>query len=80
MPRVLVISDDGEMIWNERVNEGDFETEHFRRCLVDRVSWAVADAESSWRLSTVRPVQVDRSSLRRRSHVDQPQLDTGRAA
>lgn len=33
MPRVLVISDDGEMVWNERVNDSDFETEHFRRCL-----------------------------------------------
>ena len=67
MPRVLVISDDGEMVWNERVNDSDFEGEHFRRCLVDRIKWAVADAESSWRLSTVRPVRIDRAALRRRS-------------
>jgi hypothetical protein len=45
MPRVLVVSDDGEMLWNERVNQSDFEGEHFRRCLADRLGWAVADAE-----------------------------------
>lgn len=67
MPRVLVISDDGEMIWNEHVNDSDFEGEHFRRCLVDRIKWAVADAESSWRLSTVRPVSIDPAALRHRS-------------
>lgn len=67
MPRVLVISDDGEMVWNERVHDSDFEGEHFRRCLVDRINWAVADAESSWRLSTARPVRIDPAALRRRS-------------
>ena len=75
MPRVLVISDDGDMIWNERVNQSDFEGEHFRRCLVDRIGWAVADAESQWRLSTVRPLRVDPSAVRRRSCVEEPQLD-----
>ena len=67
MPRVFVISDDGEMVWDERVNDSDFEGEHFRRCLVDRIKWAVADAESSWRLSTVHPVRIDRAALRLRS-------------
>jgi hypothetical protein len=75
MPRVLVIDDDGEMVWNERVNGCDFEGEHFRRCLTDRVGWAVADAESAWRLSTVRPVQLDRAGLRRRSRAEEPQLE-----
>jgi hypothetical protein len=75
MPRVLVTSDDGDMVWNERVNQSDFEGEHFRRCLVDRIGWAVADAESQWRLSTVRPLRVDPSAVVRRSHVEEPQLD-----
>jgi hypothetical protein len=75
MPRVLVISDDGEMVWNERVSQGDFEGEHFRRCLADRVGWAVADAESLRRLSTVRPTRIDPAALRRQLHVDEPELD-----
>jgi hypothetical protein len=79
MPRVLVISDDGDMVWNERVNQSDFEGEHLRRCLADRVRWAVADAESPWRLGTVRPVRIDPAALRRRSHVGEPQLDVAAA-
>jgi len=75
MPRVLVISDDGDMVWNERVNQGDFEGEHFRRCLVDRVGWAVADAESQWQMSTARPLRIDPAAVRCRSHVDKPELD-----
>lgn len=67
MPRVLVLNNDGEMVWNERVNHSDFEGEHFRRCLVDRIRWAVADAESAWHLSTPRPVSIDPTSLRPRS-------------
>jgi hypothetical protein len=75
MPRVLVISDDGDMVWNERVNHSDFEGEHFRRCLVDRIGWAVADAESQWRLSTVRPLRIDPAAVRRSSHVEESQPD-----
>ncbi len=67
MPRVLVLNDDGEMVWNERVNHSDFAAEHCRRRLVDRISWAVADAESAWHLSTPRPVSIDPTFLRRRS-------------
>lgn len=66
MPRVLVISDDGEMVWNEGVNGNDFEGEHFRRCLVDRIGWAVADAESSWRFTTVSPIRLNEASRRGR--------------
>jgi hypothetical protein len=76
MPRVLVVSDDGEMVWNERVNTSDFEGEHFRRCLVDRVGWAVADAESTWRLSSVRPLPINPATMRRGA----PRLDAAKAA
>jgi hypothetical protein len=46
MTRILVTREDGEIFWNESVTAADFETEHFRRCLSDRLGWAVADAES----------------------------------
>jgi hypothetical protein len=58
MAREIVISDDGEMVWNEGVKASDFEAEHFRHCLVDRLGWAVRAAESTWRLSTVQPTDV----------------------
>jgi hypothetical protein len=45
MTRILVTREDGEVFWNESVHARDFETEHFRRCLADRLGWAVADAE-----------------------------------
>ncbi len=45
MPRVLVTGDDGEVFWSEGVKAADFDADHFRRCLADRLGWAVADAE-----------------------------------
>jgi len=47
MPRVIVVNENGTMTWDERVTAADFETEHFQRCLAQRLSWAVADAESA---------------------------------
>ena len=64
MPRLIVTTDDGDMIWNEGVTAGDFESDHFRRALVDRVGWAVADAESAWHLTTAKPVPIDRARVR----------------
>lgn len=45
MPRVVVLRDDGAVFWDESVRAWDFEAGHFRRCLADRLSWAVKDAE-----------------------------------
>jgi hypothetical protein len=45
VPRVLVTRDDGQVFWNESVKAVDFDADHFRRCLADRLGWAVADAE-----------------------------------
>lgn len=45
VPRVLVTADDGEVFWSESVKASDFDADHFRRCLADRLEWAVADAE-----------------------------------
>jgi hypothetical protein len=47
MPRIIVTSDnsEGRVLHSERVTPSDFETEHFRTQLAERVAWAVADAE-----------------------------------
>ena len=55
MPRVLVTRDDGQVFWNESVSAADFDGEHFRSCLADRLGWAVADAEGPAHTS-VRPI------------------------
>jgi hypothetical protein len=46
MPRIIVETegDEHEVVFWEKVGVEDFEAEHFRRCLADRVGWAVADA------------------------------------
>ena len=56
MPRVLITREDGEVFWDESVKATDFETEHFRLCLADRLGWAVADAEGPTHTS-VRPTR-----------------------
>jgi hypothetical protein len=73
MARVIVISDDGEMVWNEGVKALDFEAEHFRHCLVDRLEWAVRDAESTWRLCTVQPIDLYETLRRERESETTPQ-------
>ena len=47
MPRIIIEADDRarEVVFWERVGADDFDAEHFRRCLCDRIAWAVADAE-----------------------------------
>jgi hypothetical protein len=61
MPRVIVTTDEGEMMWNEGVKASDFEGEHFRRALVDRLGWAVADAESNWHVTTAKPIRIEQA-------------------
>ena len=47
MPRIIVEADNSvrEVVFWERVGAEDFDAEHFRRCLCDRIAWAVTDAE-----------------------------------
>jgi hypothetical protein len=45
MARVVVTDESGAPTWTERVIPEDFDAEHFRRCLCERLRWAVADAE-----------------------------------
>jgi hypothetical protein len=51
MPRIIVETEgnDHEVVFWERVGAEDFDAEHFRRCLADRIGWAVADAQEAER-------------------------------
>ncbi|HEY3728028.1 MAG TPA: hypothetical protein VGL51_12690 [Solirubrobacteraceae bacterium] len=51
MPQIIVTADepvDGDdrpMMFTERVSVQDFESDHFRAQLVERLGWAVGDAD-----------------------------------
>jgi hypothetical protein len=50
MPQILVVTDrpsdtDSEVVYRERVSLGDLESDHFAGQLVERVGWAMHDAE-----------------------------------
>lgn len=50
MPQVIVLADpvdgdDGPVMFRERVSGSDFESPHFAGQLVERIGWAVGDAE-----------------------------------
>jgi hypothetical protein len=46
MPRIIVVTDqpDGPAAYTEWVSPADFETEHFRHQLAERLAWATDDA------------------------------------
>ena len=44
MAQVVIGSDDGQLTHSERVIPSDLDSEPFRRCLIERVQWAVKDA------------------------------------
>jgi hypothetical protein len=60
MPRIIVETEGQkrEVVFWEHVGATDFEAEHFRRCLADRIGWAVADAQDAERdrQTTAAPV------------------------
>jgi hypothetical protein len=75
MPRIIVEADDSarEVVFWERVGAEDFDADHFRRCLCDRIAWAVGDAEAVQR----RPLQLaapDDSDAERFSRDPDPDL------
>ena len=51
MPQIIVAADrgagfgEGAVTFRERVNVADFESEHFAAQLVERLGWAVEDAD-----------------------------------
>ncbi len=52
MPQIIVMADstnngaERAVMLNERVNAGDFESNHFQTQLVERLGWAVGDADA----------------------------------
>jgi len=49
MPRIVVETEgqEREVVFWEHVGADDFGAEHFRRCLADRIAWAVEDAQAA---------------------------------
>jgi hypothetical protein len=49
MAQILVVTsprdDDSTVVYRERINPSDLESDHFSGQLVERVGWAVVDAE-----------------------------------
>jgi hypothetical protein len=49
MPQILVVADSpqsaGEVVYRERVARSNMESEHFAGQLLERMSWAVGDAD-----------------------------------
>ncbi|MGV1049861.1 MAG: hypothetical protein ACOYD4_15205 [Solirubrobacterales bacterium] len=48
MPQILIVTDSpqsaGEVVYRERIASSDLESDHFSGQLVERVGWAVRDA------------------------------------
>jgi hypothetical protein len=59
MPQIIVAADhgaafgDGAVTFRETVNVADFESQHFATQLVERLGWAVEDADHVERVSTL---------------------------
>ena len=49
MPRIIVTAGGptGIVMLTERINVADFESDHFRAQLVERLAWAVGDAHAA---------------------------------
>jgi len=45
MARVQVLADDGWVALDELATPHQLDSEHYRRCLADRIHWAVGDAQ-----------------------------------
>lgn len=61
MSRIRVVADDGWLALDEHIGADQAADEHYRRCLADRVWWAVQDAEG--RSSASGSDAVARSSV-----------------
>jgi hypothetical protein len=63
MPQIIVTADQSAedteppIMFRERVSESDFESEHFAAQLMERLGWAVGDAEEINRRSRLKANQ-----------------------
>jgi hypothetical protein len=61
MPEIIVTADrssergEGAVMWRERISPADFESDHFQAQLVQRLGWAVVDADEVERVDDTRP-------------------------
>jgi E3 ubiquitin-protein ligase DOA10 len=71
MPQILIVTDspksDGEVVYRERIASSDLESDHFSGQLVERVGWAVSDADALEQRAAMRPRLVVDQAFRRRS-------------
>ena len=73
MPRILVTTEPGEdpdavVMLSERIATSDIASEHFAAHLIQRIAWALADAESKEH----RPIQLAPIRARWPSHPAHP--------
>lgn len=67
MPQIIVAADrgaafgEGAVMFRERVNVADFESEHFAAQLVERLGWAVEDADRAEQVPDVSEEHADRA-------------------
>ena len=65
MPQIIVTADrgvegvDAPMMLRERVNLSDFDSEHFRVQLLERLGWAVEDAHEVQDVPDARTAEPD---------------------
>ena len=69
MPQILVVTDSAEqdqskVVYRERVLSSDLESDHFSGQLVERVGWAVRDANDLERSGATRGTAKPLSLLR----------------
>jgi hypothetical protein len=73
MPRIIVTTDPSEqrgerpVLLDERVHSVHLSTQHAAAQLVERIAWAISDAEDAERASAVRRPRPPRTSSRPRS-------------
>jgi hypothetical protein len=81
MPQIIVAADrgpgfgEGAVTFRERVNVADFESEHFAAQLVERLGWAVEDADQVERRRAAPADGADRVSSRRDEHDEHDEHD-----
>ena len=68
MPQILIVTDSpqsaGEVVYRERIASSDLESDHFSGQLVERVGWAVRDANDLERSGATRGTAKPLSLLR----------------
>ena len=77
MPRILVTTDgsdgrEGAVLLQERVVSSDLESDHFSAQLVERVGWALADADEIEHRTPAPAARAARRTVKRKSTETRP--------